>query len=57
MTNYYEQIHFKKEYENFSKITATVGSTIVLNFSQNNTIYFPFNSLSHLSKQIIMPKE
>lgn len=47
---------FKKNQE-FSKIIATELSTVVLSVFQNNIIYFPFNSISLLRKQIVLPEE
>lgn len=55
MINSYEQIHLKKK--EFSKIIATESSTIVLSVFQNNIIYFPFNFISLLRKQIVLPEE
>lgn len=55
MINHYEQIQLKEEYEKFGKIIAIAGSTTVLKVFEN-IICFPFNSISHPSKQI-MPQE
>ena len=47
----------KKKTQEFSKIIATESSTIVLSVFQNNIIYFPFNLISLLRKQIVLPEE